>query len=93
MPTLTVRNIADVPRPNRSPKAVRDAQVEYENFVHSIGNDVGELILARDDQPRSVKVRLRRAGTRLGKDLVIWDAEGKVYFRVEAKRGRPRRTT
>jgi hypothetical protein len=41
---------------------------------------------------RSVKVRLRRASSRLGIDLDIWDVNGHVYFRRVTRRGRPRKT-
>jgi hypothetical protein len=40
---------------------------------------------------RSVKVRLRRASSRLNVDLDIWDADGHVYFRRVTRRGRPRK--
>jgi len=93
MPTMTVRSLYDVPSPRRSPKAVRDAQVQYEEYVQAINSDVGELELAPDEQARSVKVRLRRAATRLGREIDIWDADGRVYFRVSSKRGRPRKST
>ena len=91
MPSLTVRNIQDVPRPNRSPKAIRDAQLQYDQYVQAVNTDVGELIPDEGENIRGIKVRLRRAATRLAKELAIWDANGKVYFKVEAKRGRPRK--
>jgi len=92
MPKMTVRSVSDVPAPVRSAKAVREAQVQYEEYVRAIDSDVGELELSPDEQPRSVKVRLRRAATRLGRDIEIWDANGRIYFRVASKRGRPRKT-
>ena len=91
MPTFSVRSAAEVPPPRRSTKAILEAQLEYEGFIKSINGDVGELELAPDEQPRSVKVRLRRAATRLGKDIDIWDGAGRVYFRVATKRGRPKK--
>ena len=93
MPTLTVRNAADVPDPDKGTKATREAQQQYEQFIQAINSDVGELELSAGEQPRSVKVKLRRAATRLGRDIEIWDANGSVYFRVASKRGRPRRPT
>jgi hypothetical protein len=93
MPRMTIRSSLDVPAPVRSPKAVRDAQVQYEDYVRAIESDVGELELSSDEQTRSVKVRLRRAATRLGRDIEIWDANGRVYFRVASKRGRSRKAT
>jgi hypothetical protein len=92
MPKMTVRSAFDVPTPVRSPKAVREAQMQYEEYVRAIDGDVGELELSPDEQPRGVKVRLRRAATRLGREIEIWDANGRVYFRVASKRGRPRKT-
>jgi hypothetical protein len=70
---------------------MREQQVQYEQYVQAINGEVGELVLDAGENIRSVKVRLRRAATRLAKELAIWDADGKVYFKMEAKRGRPRR--
>jgi hypothetical protein len=67
--------------------------MQYEGFIQSINGDVGELELSPDEQVRSVKVRLRRAATRLGHEVEMWDAEGRVYFRVASKRGRPRKAS
>ena len=91
MPKLTVRELSEVPGPSRSPKAVQEAQREYERFIDSVNGDVGELELDPDESSRGVKVRLRRAATRLGKEIESWDANGRVYFRLVAKRGRPRK--
>ena len=93
MPTLTVRPASEVPSPRKSPKAILQSQLEYENYINAIGGDVGELELGDGEQPRGVKVRLRRAATRLGKDIETWDADGRVYFRMVAKRGRPRKAS
>ena len=93
MPRMTIRSASEVPPPSRSPKAIREAQLQYEGYVQAINGDVGELELSAGEQPRSVKVKLRRAATRLGRDIEIWDANGRVYFRVASKRGRPRRPT
>ena len=50
--------------------------------------------LSGDEHLRSTKVRLRRAATRLGVELEIWDAENRVYFRRgQRKRGRPRKNS
>ena len=93
MPSLKVRSAAEVPAPSKTSKAVHEAQMQYEGFIQAINGDVGELELSPDEQPRSVKVRLRRAATRLGREIDIWDANGRVYFRVASKRGRPKKTT
>ena len=93
MPSMTIRSASEAPVPNRSTKAVREAQLQYEAYVKAINSDVGELELSPDEQARSVKVRLRRAATRLGREIEIWDADGRVYFRVATKRGRPRKST
>jgi hypothetical protein len=67
--------------------------MQYEEYVQAVNSDVGELELSPDEQARSVKVRLRGAATRLGREIEIWDADGRVYFRVATKRGRPRKST
>ncbi len=41
---------------------------------------LAELTLDAGESVRSVKLRLRRASTRTGAKLEIWDADGKVYF-------------
>jgi hypothetical protein len=42
---------------------------------------------------RSVKVRLRRASSRMGVDLDIWDVNSHVYFKRVTRRGRPRKVS
>ena len=93
MPRMTVRGLNEVPSPSRSTKAIRDAQLQYEGYLQAINGDVGELELAPDEQVRGVKVRLRRAATRLSREIEIWDADGRVYFRVVTKRGRPKKAS
>ncbi len=91
MPTLTARKVSDVPAPLRASRAVREQQQLYEGFIRQIGGDVGELEPGSGEQIRSLKVRLRRAATRLNAELEIWDANDRVYFRTQAqrRRGRP----
>jgi hypothetical protein len=89
MPSLSVRSANEVPRPSKSPRAVRDSQFQYESFLHSVGINVGELELVDGEKLQGVKARLRRAATRIGCDVEIWDADGRVYFAVKTKRGRP----
>jgi hypothetical protein len=96
LPKLMVRKAADVPSPVKTSRAVREQQELYESFIKQATGNVGEMTLDPADAIRSIKVRLRRAGTRLGVNLDIWDADGKVYFQAEAprtRRGRPRKTT
>ncbi len=92
MPRLNVRKASEVPLPSRASRAVRELQQKYDNFVRGVDvSEAGELELEAGDNIRSVKVRLRRASSRLSVDLDIWDANGKVYFRRVTRRGRPRR--
>jgi hypothetical protein len=91
MPTLTKRSATEVPPQTRSSKAVQEAKLQYEGFIQSVDSNVGELELGPEEQARGVKVRLRRAATRLGREIDIWDANGRVYFRLTIKRGRPRK--
>ena len=93
MPTFTKRKADEVPQPARVSKSVRERQQIYEDFVNSTGTDVGELELGPDEDVRSTKVRLTRAASRLGTQIQIWDADGKVYFsRTATKRGRSKKT-
>jgi hypothetical protein len=71
---------------------VREQQQKYDDFIRRVEvNDVGDLELEPGENLRSVKVRLRRASSRLGIDIDIWDANGRVYFRRVTRRGRQRR--
>jgi hypothetical protein len=71
---------------------VREQQQKFDEFVRRVEvTDVGELELEPNENLRSVKVRLRRASSRLGIDIDIWDANGHVYFRRVTRRGRPRK--
>jgi hypothetical protein len=94
MPNLSLRKPEEVPQPSRSSRAVQEQQTLYESFVRQVGADVGELQLSDDESARSVKIRLRRAASRLGSQLEIWDVGNKVYFRAEnrPRRGRQRKS-
>ena len=93
MPVLHLRKPSEAPLPSRSSRAVREQQQKYDDFVRRVEvSDVGELELEPSDNVRSVKVRLRRASSRLGIDLDIWDVNSRVYFRRVTRRGRPRKT-
>ena len=92
MPKLELKKASEVPAPTRASRAVREQQRAYDEFVRSVDvGGAGELQLERGETIRAVKVRLRRASTRVGTDLDIWDANGKVYFRRLVRRGRPRK--
>jgi hypothetical protein len=92
VPVLHIRKPNEAPPPSRSSRAVREQQQKYDDFVRGIDvSDVGDLELDPNENVRSVKVRLRRASSRLGLDLDIWDANGHVYFRRVTRRGRPRK--
>jgi hypothetical protein len=88
---MKVRSAAEVPAAVRGTKAAREAQQEYERFIQAVNSDVGELQLSAGEKPRGVKVRLRRAASRLGREIDIWEADGRVYFRLATRRGRPRK--
>jgi hypothetical protein len=92
MPTLHIRKPGEAPTPSRSSRAVRELQQKYDDFVRGIdASQIGDLELEPSDNVRSVKVRLRRASSRLGINLNIWDVNGHVYFQHVARRGRPRK--
>ncbi len=94
MPTMTIRTATQVPQPSRVSRAVREQQELYEGFIKQIGENVGELEPSSGEQIRALKVRLRRASTRLGVQIEIWDANNRVYFAARAaarRRGRPRK--
>ncbi len=91
MPLLHVRKPSEAPPPSRSSKSVQEQQQKYDDFISSIDiGVVGDLELESGEKIRSVKVRLRRASTRVGVTIEIWDVNGHVYFRRVMRRGRPR---
>jgi hypothetical protein len=94
MPKLMVRKPTEVPAKSQMSKATRERQSLYEGFIQQATGNVGEMSLEAGEAIRSVKVRLRRAATRVGVSLDIWDADGKVYFQSAApkRRGRPRKS-
>ena len=93
MPLLHVRKPSEAPPPSRSSKAVREQQQKYDDFIRRIDtSEVGDLELEPNENVRSVKVRLRRASSRIATDVDIWDVNGHVYFRRVTRRGRPRRS-
>jgi hypothetical protein len=92
LPQLHVRKPSEAPLPSRSSRAVREQQQKYDDFVRRIDtSDIGDLELEASENVRSVKVRLRRASSRVGVDLDIWDVNGHVYFKRVTRRGRPRK--
>lgn len=93
MPTFTKRTADQVPQPSRVSKSMREKQQVYENFIKSVGTDVGELELEQNETIRATKVRLTRAATRLGSQIQVWDADGKIYFSKTARRGRPKKAS
>lgn len=95
MPKLQVRKPNEVPPRTTSNRTMQEQHRLYEGFIHQLNGKVGELELEAGEAIRSVKVRLRRAATRLSLPIQTWDADGKVYFKAEEqtrRRGRPRRT-
>ena len=93
MPNLSLRKPEEVPQPSRAPRAMQEQQRLYEGFIRQVGDQVAELQLSDGENVRSVKTRLRRAATRVGSQVEIWDADNKVYFKSESRprRGRPRK--
>jgi hypothetical protein len=86
MPLFNVRSPSEVPQPSKSPKSVQEYRRQYEDYVRTIADNVGELGLLPGDTIRSVKLRLRRAARRVGIDLEVWDAGERVYFRKRKKK-------
>jgi len=94
LPQLHIRKPNEAPLPSRSSRAVREQQEKYDDFVRTIdASEVGDLELEPAENVRSVKVRLRRASSRVGVDLDIWDVNSHVYFKRVTRRGRPRKTS
>jgi len=94
LPQLHIRKPSEAPLPSRSSRAVREQQEKYDDFVRKIdASEVGDLELEPAENVRSVKVRLRRASTRVGVDVDIWDVNGHVYFKRVTRRGRPRKAS
>ena len=94
VPKLAIRNASEVPSPPKANRAVLEQQRLYEGYIREAEGNVGELELESDESVRSIKVRLRRAATRMGSKLDIWDINSRVYFQAEAprRRGRPHKS-
>jgi len=90
MPKLQLRKLEDVPSPSHTSRAVLEQQLLYDGFIKQLKGQVGQLELEQGEAVRSIKVRLRRASSRLGTPLEIWDVDGKVYFKSEGQRRRSR---
>jgi hypothetical protein len=80
MPKLSVRSGNEVPQPTRASMAVQEARRQYEAYIREVGNNVGELEILPGEQVRSIKIRLRRAATRIGSELDIWGINDRIYF-------------
>lgn len=72
------------PRFSKTPKKIREVHQLYDGFITMLpAKQVGELELLEGEEVRSVKVNLRRASTRLGRKIDIWDAGSRsVFFTV-----------
>ena len=56
---------------------------EYEGFLTAVKKGhVGKLAPSPGETARGLVLRIKRAGTRVGKDLDAWVADGVVYFRL-----------
>jgi hypothetical protein len=95
MPKLQLRKLEEVPSPSKTSRAVLEQQLLYDGFIKQLNGHVGQLELEPGEAVRIIKVRLRRASSRLGIPLEVWDFDGRVYFRSEGQRRRrgPRKTT
>src|SRR5579872_3023666 len=92
MPTFTARKSTDVPAASRTSSAARKQQALYESFIRDVpGDSVGELELSEGETARGIRTRLRRASSRLGRTIEVWDAEGIVYFQAAAPKRRSTR--
>jgi hypothetical protein len=61
-------------------------EMPLERFLQQLGGkDVGDIELEPSDNLRRVKLRLRRAASRLGLDLEIWTTSGHLYVRRTSK--------
>ena len=97
MPTFQVKMASEAPSPRKTSRAVQQQQETYERFIKDVSaENVGELHLDEGEETRSIRVRLRRAATRLRTEIEIWYADGKVYFKhadTRKRRGRPKKGT
>ena len=90
MPRLQLRKPNEVPARTTANRAIRERQEIYEGFIRQVNGNVGELELNPDETARSVKVRLRRASSRVGTPLEIWDVNNRVYFKAASRPRGPR---
>ena len=56
---------------------------EYESFVNGVKKgQVGKLSPSAGETARGVALRITRAGTRIGRSVDAWVADGVVYFKL-----------
>ncbi len=82
MAEFKVIKATSAPPPPRSPARLKARMADYEQYVEQVKvGQVGRLAPAAGESPRGVALRISRAGTRLGKPVQAWVADGGVYFR------------
>ncbi len=87
MATFSVIDAVKAPRPLRQNGRLAARMAEYENFVKGVKKgQVGKLSPSSGETPRSVAVRVTRAGTRIGRSVDAWVVDGLVYFRVPLRK-------
>ena len=94
MAKFSTLKASETPRPAKTSGPLKARMQEYENYVLSVeSGEVGALVAEGNETPRSVSMRVSRAGARTGETVETWIVDGTVYFSKEKRRGRQRRST
>lgn len=81
MAEFSVIKESEAPRPARQNPGLAVRMREYEAFVRDVApGKVGRLTPSAGESVRAVNLRISRAGTRIGKPVNTWIADGSVFF-------------
>ena len=78
---------AKAPKAPTTSRVNTEAQAMYDAMIKGTPEgQVGVIELDAGEKVRSVKVFLSRAANRVNRSVNQWDANGKIYFKVVAKK-------
>jgi hypothetical protein len=88
MAKVRIRKLSEVPPPPPALPKYRNRRFavtdEFEEYVLALdGTKVGEVRLEASDELPLIKSRLKRVAARVGREIRVWEARGKLYFGLD----------
>lgn len=81
MAEFTIMSQKEAPQRPHKTGPLKQRMAEYEGYIKQLGaRTAGCLTPGERETARGLALRVTRAGTRLGKDVTAWVADGNVYF-------------